>query len=86
MTIIILGHILYLVYLCSRLGLGLFVMYLCHLFFIAIFIAINYKTPSKQMYLFFVHYLAYLLLVLHDNVVEESNDFHITKVQLPSVA
>ena len=55
-TIIIQRHILYLVYLCPFLGLGLFMLYLYDLFFIfsLIFIAINHKTSFKQMYLFFV--------------------------------
>ena len=73
-TIIIQRHILYLVYLCPFLGLGLFMSYLYDLFFIfnLIFIVINHKTSFKQMYLFFVHVLEYLLLFLDDNVDEES--------------
>ena len=53
--IIILGHILYLVYLCPCPGLGLFMSCLCDLFFISslIFIAINRITSFKQMHLFF---------------------------------
>ena len=43
LTIILLRHIFYLVYLCPCLGLGLFMSYLCDLFFIfrLIFIGIN---------------------------------------------
>ena len=65
-TIVILRHILYLVYLCLCLGLGLFMLYLCALFFI--FVVINYTTLFKQMFLFFVHSLEYLLLFLDDSV------------------
>ena len=69
MTIIILRHILYLVYLAPCLGLGLFMWCLCDLFFIfsLIFIAINLITSLKQM-----HFLEYILLFLDDNVDEES--------------
>ena len=51
--------------------------YLYDLFFIfnLIFIVINHKTSFKQMYLFFVHVLEYLLLFLDDNVDEESKWF-----------
>ena len=49
----LLSHILYLVYLCPC--LGLFMSYLCDLFFIFIFI-VNHIT-FKQTYLFFVHFL-----------------------------
>ena len=68
-TIIILRLILYLVYLCPFLDLGLFKSYLCNIFFIftLIFIAINRITSY-----IFVHFLEYLLLFLNDNVGEES--------------
>ena len=57
-TIILLRHILYLVYLCPCLGLGLLMSYLCDPFFIfsLILIVINHITSFKQMYLFFVHF------------------------------
>ena len=63
-TIIILTHILYLVYLCQCLGLGQFMLYHCHLFFIFsfIFIVIIHMTLLKQTYLFFVHGLECFLL------------------------
>ena len=49
-VIITLKHILYLVYLCPCLGLGLFMSYLCDLFFIfiLIFIVINRNILFKQ--------------------------------------
>ena len=48
--------------------------YLYNLFSISslIFIVIYHITPLKQTYLFFVHFLEYLLLFLDDNVDEES--------------
>ena len=71
-NIIILGHILYLVYL--TLDLGLFMSYLCDLFFISslIFIPVNHILSLKETQLIFVHFLEYLLLFLDDNVDEES--------------
>ena len=71
-NIIILGHILYLVYLTQ--DLGLFMSYLCDLFFISslIFIPINHILSLKETQLIFVHFLEYLLLFLDDNVDEES--------------
>ena len=76
-TIIILKHILYLVYLCRSLCLGLFLSHLCDLFFIfsLIFIVINHMTSLRQMHLSFVNFLEYLLLFLDDNVYEESEKF-----------
>ena len=45
-----------------------------YLFFIfsLIFIAINHITSFRQTYLFFVHFLEYLLLFLGDDVGEKS--------------
>ena len=62
-----------LVCLCLCLDLGLFMSYLCDLFFIfsLIFIVINHITSFKQTY-FFVHFLEHLLLFLDGNVDEES--------------
>ena len=73
-TIIMLRHILYVIYLYPCLGLGLFMSYLNGLFFIfsLIFIVINSITSLKQTHLFFVHFLEYFLLFLNDNVDEES--------------
>ena len=58
-SIIIQGFVLCLVHLRPCLSLGLFMLYLCDLFFIVclIFIAINHITSFKQTYLFFVHFL-----------------------------
>ena len=73
-TNFMLSHILFLVYLFLCLDLGLFMLYLCDLFFIfsLIFSVINHITSFKQTYLFFVHFLEYLLLFLDNNVSEES--------------
>ena len=67
-------HILHLLYLCPCLGLGLYISYICDLFFIfsLIFIVINHIISIKQTYLFFVRLLEYLLLILDDNVHEEN--------------
>ena len=46
--------------------------HLCDLFFIFSLILIDHITSFKQMYLFFVHFLEYLLLFFGDNVDEES--------------
>ena len=72
LTIITLRHISHLVYFCPFLGLGLFMSYVCDLFFIfSIFIiVINHMTSFKQTYLFFVNFLEYLLLLL-DNEDEQ---------------
>ena len=81
-TIIILRHILNLVYLCTCLNLGIFMSYLCNLFFIfnLIFIIINHITSFKQTYLVFVHvFLEYLLIFLNYNVGEESKWFSNSK-------
>ena len=53
---------------------GLFVLYLCDLFFNSslIFIVTNHITSLKQTYLFFAKFLEYLLLFLDDNVYETS--------------
>ena len=54
-SIIILRHFLYLLYLCSCLDLGLFMSYLCDLFFIFIFIfiIIDHIISWIQTHLFF---------------------------------
>ena len=64
-TTIILGHILYLVYFCPYLTLGLFLSHLCDLLFIfsLIFIVIKHLTSLKLVSL-----LEYLLLFLDNNV------------------
>ena len=73
-TIIIVRHILYLVYLCPCLGLGLSMSYLCDIFFIfsLIFIVVNHKTSLKQTPLAFVQFLKYLLLFWDDNLDKKS--------------
>ena len=62
-TIIIRRHILYLVYLCLFLCLGLFMSYLCDLLFTFSLIFINTNHSIS---------LEYLLLFLDDSVDEES--------------
>ena len=74
----ILRHFLYLSYLCPCLDLGLLVSYLCDLFFIFIMINRiilfeNRRTCS------FAYFLEYVLLILHDNVDEESEQFSNSK-------
>ena len=81
MTFILLKHIIYVVYSCQYLGLGLFMPHLFDLFFISslIFTVINHITSFKQMYLFLIHFLEYLLLFLNDNVDEESEQYSNSK-------
>ena len=76
-AIIKLRHILYIVYLCPYLGLGLVMSDLSDLFFIfsLIFIVINHIISFKQTYLFFCTFLEYLLLFLDENVGVESKQF-----------
>ena len=87
-SIIILRNILYLVYSCPCLGLGLFMSYLGDpfFFFSLIFIVINRITSLKQTHLFFIHILEYLLLFLDDNKMKKADDFQIAKVQPQRVA
>ena len=75
--IIVIRYILYLVYIWPCLGLGLFMSYLYHLYFIfrLIFFFINLIAPFKQTHLFFEHFLEYFLLFLDDNVDEEREEF-----------
>ena len=94
-TVIILRHSLYLVYLCTclrlglyiyiylfisvyiYLGLRLFMSYWFDLFIIFnfTFIVMNHTTTLTQTYFFFVHFLDYLLLILDDDMNEESKQF-----------
>ena len=77
-TNIILRYISYLVYFYLCQGVGLFMSYLCDLLFIfsLIFIFINHITSIKtDAFVFFLHFLEYLLLFLYDNVDEESKKF-----------
>ena len=81
MTFILLKRIIYVVYSCPYLGLGLFMPHLFDLLFISslIFTVINHITSFKQMYLFLIHFLEYLLLFLNDNVDEESEQYSNSK-------
>ena len=75
-TIMILRHILYLVYLCPCRGLGLFMLRLCDLcdifIFSFIFIVTDRITSLKQTHLFRIHFLEYLLLFMDAKADEES--------------
>ena len=67
---------------CPCLDLGLFLSYLCDLFFIfsVVFIVINHITSLKQTYLFFVHFLEYLPFLDDITWMKKANNFHIAKV------
>ena len=56
-AIIIVRHILYILYSCPCLGLGLFTWYICDLCFISSLIFIAILTSFKQTSLFLVHFL-----------------------------
>ena len=60
-TIVLLRHISYAVYMYPCLGLGLFMSYICNLFFI-----------FSLIVLVFFHFLDYLLLFLDDSVDKEN--------------
>ena len=82
-TIIIPRHILHLVHLCPCSGLGIFMSYLCDLFFIfsLIFIVINHITSFKQTYLFFAPFLEYFLLFFIISWIKKANNFQIAIVR-----
>ena len=63
-AVIILRRILYLVHICPWLCSGLFMSYLCDLFFIFsfMFFIINHINSNKQMHMFFVHISEHLIL------------------------
>ena len=68
-SIMILRHFLYLPYLCPFLDPGLFMSYLCDLFFIFIFIFIMINRMNSDTPAFF--FSEYVLLFLDDNVDDE---------------
>ena len=71
--IITLKHILYLVHMYPCLGLGLFISYLCNLFFIfSPFFIMNHIISLKQTQLFFVHFLDYFWMLIWK---KRSNNF-----------
>ena len=80
---IVLRRILYLVYLC--LGLDLFMLYLCDLFFIfsLIFIIINHVTVLKQFFIFFRIAPCHFWIIMWMN---KANNFQIAKGQPQGVA
>ena len=65
-AVIILRHILYLVHICPWLCPGLFMSYLCDLFFIFsfMFFVINHITSFKKMHLLFAFFSEHLTLFL----------------------
>ena len=73
-TTVILGLLLYLVYLWPCPGTGLFMSYQYDLIFIFSLNFINHITPIKQTYLFFVNFLD-LPLFLDDNGWRERKIF-----------
>ena len=80
-SIFILRHFyIYYIYLC--LDLGLFMCYLCDLYFVFIFvlIMINHIISQKQTHLtFFRHFLEYVLLFLDHHIDEEWEYFSNSK-------
>ena len=64
-SMIILRHVLYLLFSCPCLDLGLFMSYLCDLFFffIFIFVIINRIISWIQTHLFFFLFIEYVLLL-----------------------
>ena len=85
--IIIVIHFLYLLYLCPCLDLGLFMSYLCDLFFIFIFIfiKINRIVSWIQTYLFFCLFdVSYYFWMI--TCMKNVNNFQMVKVQPQSVA
>ena len=77
-AIIILRHILYLVYPCSCLGLGLFMSYLCDLRFIfsLTFIVINHITLFKRPLGIFWNISNYFWMI---RWMKKANNFPIVK-------
>ena len=68
--------VLYMQYLCPYLGLGLFLSYLCDLFFIFIFILILINQSHGNMALcVFRHFIEYLLLFLDDDMDKKCGYF-----------
>ena len=81
-------NVAYLVYLCPFLARGLFMSYLCDLFFIFsfIFIFINYITSFKHIYLFlyiFQNIFYYFWMIMW---TKKANNFEIVKFQPQGVA
>ena len=70
---------------CLILGLGLFVSYLCDLFFFCslILVAINHIASFKQTYLFSEHFLEYCIFYYFWMItwMKKGNIFQIAKIQ-----
>ena len=69
-SIIILRHFLYLLYLWPCLDLGLFMLYLCDLFVVFIFILIMINRMNTDTFVFLLMFLEYFL-IFYSNVNEE---------------
>ena len=71
-------HFIFSMFVPISLGLGLFMSFLCDLFFnlTFIFIFINLIAKFKQRHLFFVHSLEYLQLFLGDNLHDVHGKCH----------
>ena len=86
-SVIMLRHFLYLLYLCPCLDLGLFMSYICDLFFIVIFIFIMINCISQEYrdtysfdYFYDVSYYFWTIWT------KNANNFQIAKVQSQGVA
>ena len=86
-SIIILWHFWYLRYLCPYLDLGLFMLYLCNLFFIFIFSMVNCMIQWMQTHIcsstYFLEYFLFLWMITW---IKNVNNFQIAKVQYQGVA
>ena len=89
-TIIILRHILYSVYLCPCLGVGLFILFFCALLFIfsLFFISVTHITSLKETHLSFVYFLKFCVFFIFWMIkwIKKANNFQIVKIQPQGVA
>ena len=79
-SIIILRHFLYLLYLCPSLDQGLFISYLCYLFFIFIFVMVNRMNADTLVLLLIFQNMSYYFYMKNKNL------FQISKGQPKNVA
>ena len=70
-SIIIVRHVLYLLYLCSCLDLGLFMSCLCSIFDFHLHVNYDLSYNLMNAYLSFAHFLGYVLLLFYYNVDKE---------------
>ena len=64
--------IIYLLYLCSRLDLGLFISYLCDVFHFRLYFHYDYSCNLLNLMSIFTYFLENVSLFLDDNLDEES--------------